>query len=187
MVLVWAAESPPPAKEPQPKEAQPPPKAEPPRPKEGQEKAAAPGEAEAGEALAMAPPPFTPGIFPCSGCHDDLTPNPTPRQLTRRHKEIVFHHDEKNRWCYDCHTLGNLDKLHLASGKLVDFTESYKLCGQCHGPALRNWKAGEHGKRTGSWSGKKQYLLCASCHNPHAPKFQPLKPLPPPVRPRDLR
>ena len=187
MVLVWAAEGPPPAKEPQPKEAQAPPKAEPPRPKEGQEKAAAPDEAEAGEALAVAPPPFTPGIFPCSGCHDDLTPNPTPRQLTRRHKEIVFHHDEKNRWCYDCHTNGNLDKLHLASGKLVDFTESYKLCGQCHGPTLRNWKAGEHGKRTGSWSGKKQYLLCASCHSPHSPKFQPLKPLPPPVRPRDLR
>jgi hypothetical protein len=144
-------------------------------------------EARAAEVLAVAPPPFSPGIFPCSSCHEDLTPNPTPRKLTRKHKDIVLHHDEQNRWCYDCHTSGNLDKLHLASGKPVEFTESYKLCGQCHGPTLRDWRAGEHGKRTGSWSGKKEYLLCASCHSPHSPKFQPLKPLPPPVRPRDLR
>jgi hypothetical protein len=136
---------------------------------------------------AIAPPPFTPGIFPCSGCHDDFEQNPNQRKLTKRHKEIVLNHDEQNRWCYDCHTVGNIDKLHLASGKLIDFTESYKLCGQCHGPTLRDWKAGEHGKRTGSWSGEKQYLLCASCHNPHSPKFQPLKPLPPPTRPRDIR
>ncbi len=140
-----------------------------------------------GETLAVAPPPFTPGIFPCSGCHEELTPNPTQRQLKKRHKEIVLKHDEGNRWCLDCHTLGNIDKLHLASGKTVEFTESYKLCGQCHGPTLRDWKAGEHGKRTGSWDGQKQYYLCASCHNPHAPKFAPLKPLPPPVRPRDIR
>jgi hypothetical protein len=136
---------------------------------------------------AVTPPPFKPGIFPCSGCHEEFEQNPTQRKLTKRHKEIELHHDEQNRWCYDCHTLGNIDKLHLASGKLVDFTESCKLCGQCHGPTLRDWKAGEHGKRTGSWSGEKQYFLCVSCHNPHAPKFQPLKPLPPPTRPRDIR
>jgi hypothetical protein len=46
---------------------------------------------------------------------------------------------------------------------------------------------GVHGKRTGSWSGKKQYLLCAHCHDPHQPHFKPLKPLPPPVRPADLK
>ncbi|MCK6471910.1 MAG: hypothetical protein L6R28_09195 [Planctomycetes bacterium] len=142
---------------------------------------------EDAEATPVAPPPFSPGIFPCSGCHEDLDPNPTVRTLKRKHTNIVLEHDEKNRWCYDCHTQGNMDKLHLASGKPVDFSESYKLCGQCHGPTLRDWKAGEHGKRTGSWSGAKQYLLCVNCHNPHSPKFQPLKPLPPPVRPKDLR
>jgi formate-dependent nitrite reductase cytochrome c552 subunit len=26
-------------------------------------------------------------------------------------------------------------------------------------------------------------LLCAHCHNPHDPKFKPLKPEPPPYRP----
>ncbi|MCY3021326.1 MAG: hypothetical protein NTW87_20110 [Planctomycetota bacterium] len=138
-------------------------------------------------AIAVAPPPFSEGIFPCSDCHEDLKVNTTPRQLTKNHKNIVLKHDEQNRWCLDCHDAKNRDKLHLAGGKLVDFTESYKLCGQCHGPNLRDWKAGEHGKRTGEWSGRKQYLLCANCHNPHAPRYKPLQPLPPPVRPEDLK
>ncbi|HLX62292.1 MAG TPA: hypothetical protein VKX17_13520 [Planctomycetota bacterium] len=137
--------------------------------------------------IAVAPPPFTRGIFPCMGCHEDLKPNTTQRKLTIRHKDIILQHDEKNRWCLDCHTSGDMNHLHLASGKLIEFTESYKLCGQCHGPTLRAWEAGEHGKRTGSWDGEKQYLLCANCHNPHSPHFKPLKPLPPPVRPENLR
>lgn len=139
------------------------------------------------EATPVAPPPFSPGIFPCSGCHEDLDPNPTVRKLKRKHTNIVLEHDEKNRWCLDCHSNEDKDKLHLASGKLIEFSESYKLCGQCHGPTLRDWKAGEHGKRTGSWSGAKQYMLCVNCHNPHSPKFKPLEPMPPPVRPKDLR
>ena len=103
------------------------------------------------------------------------------------HDEIVLRHDEKNRWCLDCHDAVNRDQLHLADGRPVKFTESYRLCGQCHGPTLRNWQAGEHGKRTGSWSGAKQYLLCPSCHNPHSPRFKPLEPLGPPVRQEQIR
>lgn len=139
------------------------------------------------EAIAVAPPPFSKDIFPCSDCHDGTDVNRTQRKLTDAHEDIVLHHDEQNRWCLDCHDATNRDKLHLASGKLIDFTESYKLCGQCHGPTLRNWKAGEHGKRTGEWSGRKEYLLCAHCHNPHSPRFKPLKPLPPPQRPESLK
>ena len=30
----------------------------------------------------------------------------------------------------------------------------------------RDWKAGVHGKRTGEWDGRKDYLLCVNCHNP---------------------
>ena len=132
--------------------------------------------------FAVAPPPFSDGIFPCSECHGATDPvNRTPH-VVGFHEEIVLRHDEQNRWCLDCHDAANRDKLHLADGRLVDFKESYKLCGQCHGPTLRNWKAGEHGKRTGSWSGTKQYLLCASCHSPHSPRFKPLKPLSPPTR-----
>jgi len=139
--------------------------------------------------LAVAPPPFSDkDIFPCSECHNEevIEPNSIRRKLTDFHEEIVLQHDEEHRWCLDCHDLENRDKLHLASGELIDFAESYKLCGQCHGSKLRDWKTGIHGKRTGSWSGEKEYLLCVHCHNAHSPKFKPLKPKPPPVRPENL-
>ncbi len=128
-------------------------------------------------------PPFSEGIFPCSQCHNYMKPNPQRRVLTEYHTEIVLHHAEGQRWCTDCHNLLNRDKLRLVSGDLIDFTESYRLCGQCHGDKFRDWKVGVHGKRTGNWNGDKQYLLCVHCHNPHDPKFKALKPLPAPDRP----
>jgi len=127
-------------------------------------------ENENGDAYPVPPPPFTQGVFPCSDCHAELKTNPVRRELTEEHTEIKLRHDEKNRWCLDCHNADNRDYLHLASGKLVDFNQSYLLCGQCHGPTLADWKVGVHGKRTGMWNGKKQYLLCAHCHNPHSPR-----------------
>lgn len=138
------------------------------------------------ENIQVPPPPFTEGIFPCSECHNELETNPQRREL-EAHEEIQLKHAEKNRWCLDCHDAKNRDKLHLADGELVDFKESYRLCGQCHGPKLRDWKAGIHGRRTGSWRGQKKYLLCAHCHDPHTPRFKPLKPEPAPVRPENIK
>ena len=135
------------------------------------------------------PPPFTEGQFPCSDCHfEGLKVNTTPRQLVTAHQEIVLRHDEQHRWCLACHDENDRDKLHLAGGALVDFTESYKLCGQCHGDKYRDWRAGVHGRRGGMWDGEKTYLLCVSCHNSHSPRFKPLQPKPAPIAPRgDLR
>lgn len=132
---------------------------------------------------AIEAPPFTDGIFPCNDCHSEIEPNPLRRELVDMHDDItaIFDHDSENRWCLDCHDMNNRDSLKLASGKLLDFKESYKLCGQCHGEKLRDWKVGVHGKRTGEWNGKKEYLLCVHCHNPHTPKFKELTPEPPPV------
>jgi len=132
------------------------------------------------------PPPFSEGIYPCSDCHAEMTPNPKRRKLEEEHTNIVLNHGQ-GRWCLDCHDLNNRDKLHLISGEKVGFDESYRLCGQCHGDKYRDWKVGVHGKRTGYWNGKKEYLLCAHCHNPHNPRFKPLAPKPPPVRPEDIR
>jgi len=143
--------------------------------------------AGAANLIAVAPPPFSEDMFPCSECHADLEVNRERRELEDFHDDIVFEHDAENRWCLDCHDAQNRDKLHLANGDLLDFTESYKLCGQCHGPKLRDWRAGDHGKRTGEWDGKKEYLLCAHCHDPHSPKIKPSEPLPPPVSPGDIR
>ena len=132
---------------------------------------------------AIEAPPFTDGIFPCNDCHSEIEPNPLKRELVDMHDDItaIFDHDSENRWCLDCHDATERDSLKLASGKLLDFKESYKLCGQCHGVKLRDWKVGVHGKRTGEWNGKKEYLLCVHCHNPHTPKFKELTPEPPPV------
>lgn len=139
--------------------------------------------------IAVSPPPFSDEyIFPCSSCHEFQEPNSTRRDLLDMHDEISreFNHDSENRWCLDCHDEVQRDSLRLASGKLLRFEESYKLCGQCHGDKLRDWKVGVHGKRSGEWNGQKHYLLCVHCHNPHSPKFKAIKPSPPPVRQEDI-
>lgn len=133
------------------------------------------------------PPPFSDGIFPCSDCHASMDTDATQRELSAMHDDIDFRHDQENRWCLDCHDADNRDQLRLASGAPVPFTESYRLCGQCHGTQYRDWRNGIHGKRTGYWNGSKRYLLCVNCHNPHNPRFPAVAPLPPPVRPQYLR
>jgi len=137
------------------------------------------------ERVEVPPPPFSPGIFPCSNCHEMMPVNRERRVLTGFHTDIVLRHDEENRWCLDCHDAEDRDHLHLASGAPVPFEESYRLCGQCHGEKYRDWRAGVHGRRTGDWNGRKSYLLCAHCHNPHEPHFQPLKPEPAPIPPAE--
>jgi hypothetical protein len=136
---------------------------------------------------AVPPPPFSEGVFPCSGCHAGMKTNPERRELVEFHDEIKMNHGPRDRWCFDCHNPDDRDQLRLVSGRLVPFTRSYELCGQCHGDKLRDWNAGIHGKRTGEWDGKKQYLLCAHCHNPHAPAFAPIQPMPAPPRPEEIR
>jgi hypothetical protein len=139
------------------------------------------------EAVPAPPPPFTDGIFPCSECHDDPDDvNTTPRELEDEHDQIALRHGPRERWCFDCHNPGDRDKLRLVSGKLVPFEQSYRLCGQCHGPKLRDWRAGVHGKRSGQWNGAKTYRLCVHCHDPHSPRFKSLVPLPAPRRPGDI-
>ena len=144
-------------------------------------------EDEAG-VFTVPPPPFSEDyIFPCTECHADLEVNTERRELVDMHDDIVLDHGPAERWCLDCHNANDRDYLRLVNGTLVGFEASYKLCGQCHGTIFRDWREGIHGRRRGYWDGAKEYLLCAHCHNPHSPKFQAMKPLPPPVRPQFLR
>ena len=137
----------------------------------------------------VSPPPLTEGIYPCSNCHASMEVNRKKRELTQDHNQIRLRHAETMRWCLDCHDAKNRNKLRLYNGELINFTESYRLCGECHGNVFRDWKAGIHGKRTGyfSGSGRRTYFLCAHCHDPHEPKFKPLKPESPPLRPTDRK
>ncbi|BDG07905.1 hypothetical protein [Anaeromyxobacter paludicola] len=132
------------------------------------------------------PPPFTPGIFPCTQCHQGPG-DPTRRRLGF-HDDVQdrFDHDAEHRWCLDCHDNADRDVLHLSSGERVPFTASYRLCGQCHGDKFRDWRVGVHGKRTGQWNGAKTYYLCVNCHDPHSPRFKPLRPDPRPQRPEEM-
>jgi len=125
--------------------------------------------------------------FPCTDCHAEMEVNRERRQLEEMHDDIELNHGPADRWCFDCHNPDDRDSLRLANGTLIGFDESYRLCGQCHGTIFRDWREGIHGRREGYWNGAKSYLLCAHCHNPHAPHFQAIEPLPPPVRPQFLR
>lgn len=137
-------------------------------------------------AVPVPPPPFSEDIFPCSECHADMDPDPTVREIPD-HENIKLQHGTRRRWCFDCHNPTDRDKLRLANGDLIGFEESYILCGQCHGPKLRDWRAGVHGKRTGQWNGVKRYRLCVHCHNPHSPRFKPLQPEPRPHTPSEIQ
>jgi len=140
------------------------------------------------EEFPVSPPPMTEGIFPCSNCHASMEVNRNKRELKDEHTDIRLHHAETMRWCLDCHDAKDRDKLRLYNGELISFKESYRLCGECHGNVYRDWKAGIHGKRTGYFAGgKRTYLLCAHCHNPHDPEYRPIKPEPPPVKPSERR
>ena len=136
--------------------------------------------------LQAQPPPFSDGIFPCSSCHSG--PGDKTRRQLGFHDDIqaAFEHDAEHRWCLDCHDNAKRDVLHLSNGDPVPFTESYRLCGQCHGDKYRDWRWGVHGKRIGNWDGQKTYFLCVNCHNPHSPKFKPLKPMPVPTKPQEM-
>ena len=144
---------------------------------------AGPARHENQEHLEVPPPPFTEGLFPCSACHGGMPVNRTRRTLADMHTDIVLKHDEEHRWCLDCHDANDRDRLHLAGGEQVPFEESYRLCGQCHGEKLRDWRAGVHGRRTGNWNGPRRYLLCAHCHTPHQPRFHAVQPKPAPQAP----
>jgi hypothetical protein len=145
-------------------------------------------------------------LFPCTGCHGDMEKNGTRRVLSfHDEQQSVFSHDARNRWCLDCHDLENRDVLRLINGAHEPFSRSHRLCGQCHADKVRDWYVGVHGKRVGSWSGAKTYLLCVQCHNPHSPRFQgvrtvvlhgrpvvvptldPVRPEPRPLRPEEMR
>ena len=133
--------------------------------------------------VSVAPPTFSEGIFPCTNCHAEMKPDLKRRELQDEHTAIVLRHAAGQFWCLDCHHPENRDRLRLTTGEGLPFTESYRLCGQCHGKKLRDWEIGSHGRHSGHWNGAKEYLLCTHCHDPHDPPFKALTPMPPPARP----
>lgn len=119
---------------------------------------------------------------PCAECHRLFTTPPGENKTLFQHKNIVMNHGMNTR-CLNCHDGDDRDKLVLHDGTLVDFADTPRLCSQCHGTVYRDWQRGMHGKTMGSWdasSGKQRRLTCNECHEPHAPAYKPMKPLPNP-------
>jgi len=135
-------------------------------------------------ALVLADHELESDYWPCSDCHGGEPPNYEVRKLVEDHEDIELTHG--TLWCLDCHFAPDRDKLHLAGCEQIEFRESWRLCTQCHGTKLEDWRAGVHGKWSGNWRGDRTYVTCVECHNPHHPPFQGIEPLPPPKPPTQI-
>ena len=129
------------------------------------------------EPVLLPPPPIDDEYFPCEDCHEGEPADPRVRELDE-HDGIELAHG--TLWCLDCHDRDQRDLLHLSDASPVEMAESWRLCTRCHARKFPEWRAGVHGKRTGYWSGPKEYKTCVTCHDPHSPLFKSLTPKPPP-------
>ena len=122
----------------------------------------------------------------CSTCHSTRSPNlqnKTPQSLDEFHSGMKFSHGTVS--CLSCHNAADYDSLQLADGHRVEFIDVMTLCGQCHGPQMRDFEHGVHGGLNGYWDlsrGPQQKNNCVDCHNPHTPQFPKMQPT---FKPRD--
>lgn len=134
------------------------------------------------------PPSVVVGTFShaCNECHRIFdSPGEQHRPMVQ-HTHISLRHG-MNDSCFNCHHRKDREKLVLYSGETLSFAEVPRLCAQCHGTVYRDWQRGTHGKTLGSWdasSGRQVRLSCNDCHDPHAPAYPAIAPLP---APRTLR
>lgn len=122
----------------------------------------------------------------CSTCHTTRPPNQlnrTVKDLDEFHGGMAFSHGTIS--CLSCHNVDDYDSLKLADGRRVEFTDVMTLCGQCHGPQLRDYEHGAHGGMNGYWDltrGPRMKNNCVDCHHPHSPQFPKMQPT---FKPRD--
>ncbi len=111
--------------------------------------------------------------FKCSRCHNNKKVT-TADAVGTAHGAINLTHGEKDKplGCFSCHDKDNRDVLITEKGPKVGMDHSYQLCGQCHFRQKKDWIGGAHGKRVTWWAGERVVKNCASCHDPHAPRFE---------------
>lgn len=129
--------------------------------------------------------------FKCYVCHEKDDPPPLRFDeqhnllIPEEHGNIIMAHGTHNRnnLCYNCHNETNLLTFSTRDGHQFGFAESSYLCGSCHGPNLRDWEAGVHGRTNGYWlrsAGPALRLDCVNCHDPHSPRIPGRAPAPGP-------
>ncbi|WP_051305747.1 hypothetical protein [Desulfogranum mediterraneum] len=111
--------------------------------------------------------------FPCSSCHG-AKPVLVRQAFELTHGNVILNHGQGERAlsCSDCHTPEKPQLLEDNRARKIDFDHSYQLCGQCHFRQKRDWLGGAHGKRVSRWAGERVVYSCASCHDPHSPRFE---------------
>jgi len=135
--------------------------------------------------------------FDCYVCHEKNKPPPLRLDTNQNiivateHSDIVMGHGQhgRNNNCFNCHNETNLVLLQPRDGRQLTFADSTKLCGSCHGPTLRDWEAGAHGRISGFWDRSKGPIErkdCVNCHNPHSPRFPSRPPAPGPHPLREI-
>ena len=119
--------------------------------------------------------------YNCMECHKLITARWHYDRAMVEHQTINLDHGN-NRFCLNCHHPVNRNAFVDYDGSEIAQTDVVLLCAKCHGPTHRDWKAGVHGRANGFWDkhrGTQTKLRCVQCHDPHQPRFQPMKPLPP--------
>jgi hypothetical protein len=119
----------------------------------------------------------------CSTCHNGYSGNQSDAAREDAHPDITLDHG-LNLLCLNCHHRSNSDVYIYHDGSEIPAEEPTRLCAKCHGPHFRDYTLGIHGRKNGYWNaalGEQVKLDCIQCHDPHRPRFQPIKPYPPPV------
>jgi len=119
--------------------------------------------------------------YNCMECHQLLPARWQYDRPLNEHQDINLEHGN-NRFCLNCHHATNRNAFVDYDGSEIAQADVVLLCAKCHGTTYRDWKAGVHGRANGFWNadlGDKTKLRCIQCHDPHHPKFQAMKPLPP--------
>lgn len=129
--------------------------------------------------------------FDCYLCHDEEKKIELKFDdagniiLPEEHEDIVMGHGThgRNNDCFHCHDQDKLTHLQARDGEPLPMDQSTQLCGSCHGPTMRDWIFGSHGRTSGYWDRRKgevTKLDCVNCHDPHSPQFPSREPAPGP-------
>jgi len=119
--------------------------------------------------------------YNCMECHKLFPAKWHYDRPLNEHKDVHLEHGN-NRFCLNCHHPTNRNAFVDYDASEIAQADVVLLCAKCHGTTYRDWKAGVHGRANGFWNadlGEKTKLRCIQCHDPHQPKFQAMKPLPP--------
>jgi len=120
----------------------------------------------------------------CATCHDTRDPvvaTNDAAHLDQFHQGLRYDHGKLS--CLSCHHADDYNRLKLSDGRALDYSNSMKLCAQCHGPQHRDYQNGSHGGMTGYWDlsrGPRERNNCIDCHDPHHPAYPKVLPVFPP-------